>query len=331
MNKHINPGEIIVGVIGLGLMGSSIAVSLLIAGHEVNAIAPLQEDLAGAPERIKNHLVHCENSGLLCKPADAYMAQLTISEDYAVLKPCHVVLECVIEIPDIKSVVYRKIEAVVSLETVIASNTSAIPISELQELLTRPDRFLGIHWAEPSYLTRFMEITCGDQTSPQYADWIFELAHHWGKEPTLLRKDIRGFVTNRLMYAVYREGFSLVEKGEASLEDVDKSFRYDAGSWMTLMGLFRRMDFLGLKDYPEIFKNIFPALCNDKHVPALMQKMIEQKAKGTQNLKGLYQYSAEDARKLEEAFSLFNEDIYQLAMLYPSARENVSSVITSDI
>ncbi len=325
-NNNIHPCNITAGVVGLGLMGTSIIVSLLIAGHKVKGIAPLPEDMSLAPVRIRKHLEHCEKLGLLFQPLDTYLDQLTLSEDYNELISCNLVLECVIEIQEIKALVYEKIEAIVKPTSVIASNTSAIPISDLQKLVERPERFLGIHWAEPSYLTRFMEITCGNKTVNEYADWIFQLAYHWGKEPTVLRKDIRGFVTNRLMYAVYREGLNLAEKGEATLEDIDKAFHYDAGSWMTLMGIFRRMDFLGLKDYEEIFKNTFPVLCNDKNVPALMQEIVDKKLRGTQSLKGLYNYSNLEAEKLEKAFALFNEDMYQLAALYPSADTNASFV-----
>lgn len=316
--------DISVGVVGLGLMGSSIVVSLLIAGHPVKAIAPLPEDMEAAPGRINNHLMQCERSGLLNKPVDSYIQQLTITEDYTELKNCKVVLECVIEIPEVKQAVYNKIESVVAADTIIASNTSAIPITGLQQFVKKPGRFLGIHWAEPSYMTRFMEITCGGKTTAEYADWVFQLAHHWGKEPTLLKKDLRGFVTNRLMYAIYREGLHLVEKGEATLEDVDKAFRYDAGSWMTLMGIFRRMDFLGLQDYEEILKNTFPHLSNEEKVPAMMQEMIAAKARGTQSVKGLYPYTAEEAKSWDESFAMFNEDIFRLAALYPSVRENNS-------
>jgi 3-hydroxybutyryl-CoA dehydrogenase len=228
-------------------------------------------------------------------------------------------LECVIEMPEVKKAVYNKIESVVGDDAIIASNTSAIPITELQQYIKRPARFLGIHWAEPSYMTRFMEITCGEKTTTKYADWVFELAHHWGKEPTLLRKDLRGFVTNRLMYAIYREGLHLVDTGQATLEDVDKIFRYDAGSWITLMGIFRRMDFMGLKDYPEILKNTFPKLSNEEKVPGMMQEMIAEKVRGTQSVKGLYSYTAEEARKWDESFAQFNEEIFRLAALYPSS------------
>lgn len=319
--ENIDTGDITVGVVGLGLMGCSFIASLLIAGHDVKAIAPIAEDMDSAQERIVNHLRLCAKAGLLGKPIESYLFQLVISEDYSQLDTCRLVLECVIEIPEIKKSVYGKIESVVSKNSVIASNTSAIPISELQKYLFHPERFIGIHWAEPSYFSRFLEITCGNNSDIQYAEWVYELAHYWGKEPTLLRKDLRGFITNRLMYAAYREGLSLVEKGEATLEDVDKAFRYDAGSWMTLMGIFRRMDFMGLKDQLEIFKTIFPKLCNDENVAPLMQEMVNINARGTKNLLGLYSYSEAEARKWEEAFVLFNADIYQLAALYPSLRE----------
>ena len=316
---NIQTGHITVGVVGLGLMGTSFIASLLIAGHKVKAVAPVPDDMEAAPDRIKNHLMVCERAGLLRKPVDSYLRQLVITEDYNELKTCHLVMECVIEKAEIKRSIYEKIERVVGKDAVIASNTSAIPISELQKDLVNPGRFLGIHWAEPSYFTRFLEITNGEQTALHYSEWVYELAHCWGKEPTLLRKDVRGFITNRLMYAAYREGLSIVSKGEATLEDVDKAFRYDAGSWMTLMGVFRRMDFLGLKDHLEMFRRIFPDLCNDEQVPALMQRMVDINARGIQNLSGLYEYTEEEAVKWNEAFALFNVDIFQLAALYPSA------------
>jgi len=324
-NSIINTNEIPIGVVGLGLMGSSVVTALLLAGHRVKAIAPMPPDMVSGPKRIREQLAHCERGGLLNEPAAWYLKHLEISDDYSALSSCQVVLECIIEEISIKESVYKKITDHVTVHTVIASNTSAIPISQLQKNISYPERFLGIHWAEPAYMTRFLEITCGSQTSARYANWIFELAHHWGKEPTLLRKDIRGFVTNRLMYAIYREMFSIVQKGEATIEDVDKAFRYDAGSWMTFMGVFRRMDFLGLKDFHRIFENVFPTLCNDEGVPELMQEMVRKKARGTLEARGLYTYTPEEARKWDEAFASFNEDIFKLAALYPYQRTDKNS------
>ncbi|MBL7699907.1 MAG: 3-hydroxyacyl-CoA dehydrogenase family protein [Chitinophagaceae bacterium] len=316
--KTIEPTEISVGVVGLGLMGSSIIVSLLKAGHEVIAVAPVAEEAIVAPQRILEQISICRDLNLLDDPITTYLEKLTVTEDYSRLAGCGIVLECVVEKIEIKEQVYRKIAEVVGNDTVVATNTSAIAISTLQKHISHPERFLGIHWAEPAYATRFLEITCGQKTYSSYADWIYNLAERWDKEPTLLKKDIHGFITNRLMYAVCREALNIVETGQASLDDVDKSFRYDVGSWISLMGIFRRMDFLGLKDYFEIFSNTFPVLCNSDKVPEVMQKLVDTDARGIYNYRGLYNYTAEEAARWEETFKMFNGEIYFLATLFPS-------------
>jgi 3-hydroxybutyryl-CoA dehydrogenase len=273
-----------------------------------------------AKSRILEQLKHCQKTGFAKDGFRLSDSQLEISEDYQRLRNCRLVLECVVEDIYVKAAIYNKITGVVSTKAIIATNTSAIAISTLQMLVTNPERFMGIHWAEPAYATRFMEITCGEKTCVENAEWIFNVAHLWGKEPTLLRKDIRGFITNRLMYAVYREIFCLIEQERISMGDADKAFRYDVGSWITFMGVFRRMDFTGLRDWATVLKTIFPTLSNDNDVPILMQKMVQINAKGTQNLKGLYAYSVEEAKEWEDAFALFNKDIFYLASQYPSAK-----------
>jgi 3-hydroxybutyryl-CoA dehydrogenase len=120
------------------------------------------------------------------------------------------------------------------------------------------------------------------------------------------------------MYAVYREGLTLADNGDATIEDMDKAFRYDAGSWMTLMGVFRRMDYLGLDNLESILKNILPQLSNTDEVPLAMQKMIDIQARGTQTAKGFYDYNGEEAKAWDEAFAEFNKDIDKLAAQYPS-------------
>lgn len=317
MAAQLNPAAIPVGVVGLGLMGSSIVASLLMSGHTVVGIAPLPDDLEAGPRRIREQLVQCAAAGLLAATVEECLSRLTVTDRYSALRDCRLLQECVVEKVDIKKLVYRKIAAVAAPDAVITSNTSAIPISTLQQLVPTPERFLGLHWAEPAYATRFLEITCGGQTAPEHADWVFRLAHSWGKEPTLLRKDIRGFITNRLMYAVYREMLHLVEKGLVTAEDADKAFRYDAGSWMTLMGIFRRMDYTGLEDAAAVFRYWFPRLSNHTGVPLIMRRMVREQARGIHDCNGFYAYTPQDARRWEAAFAGFNHDIHRLARLYP--------------
>ena len=311
-----------VGVVGLGLMGSSIVVALLAAGHKVVALAPIVGEKEQAGRHIADLLRHADASGMLPQGIGACVERLQLVEAYQRLADCRVVMECVIEDKQIKKSVYQQVAEVVSPDTVIASNTSAIPISELQALVPHPKRFLGVHWAEPAYITRFLEITCGRDTDRAVGQLMVSMGETWGKEPTLLLKDIRGFITNRLMYAVYREALTLVEQGHVTLADADKAFRYDVGSWVTMMGIFERVATVGGAAYLDALKQIMPQLSNREDVPAIMQRLVEQGAKGIHNQLGLYPYTEASAKRWEEAFAQFNKDIYELAARY--SREGVT-------
>ncbi len=317
MNTAIDTNTIKVGVVGMGLMGCSITTCLAMAGHTVIAVAPVPVDLELAEKRIQAHLLHSKEQALITAEPSVYLQQITITEDYTLLKNCRVVIECTIENTAIKKSVYDKIEAVVSPETILTSNTSAIPISILQQLTLYPARFFGLHWAEPSHTTRFLEIICGELSDPVKADFLYQLSHHWGKEPTLVKKDIRGFIANRLMYAMYREAMWLVESGYASIEDVDRACRNNTGYWMTLVGVFRWMDLTGVPAYHTVMKDLFPTLNNGAQVPELIDKIVREGGKGVANAHGFYNYTPEEATLWEETFTEFSYEIRKLALKYP--------------
>jgi 3-hydroxybutyryl-CoA dehydrogenase len=314
----IRAENISVGTVGLGLMGCSITACLLMAGHPVVAVAPIPGDMITAEPRIRRHLEKSFREGLTIRRPNELLANLTITEDYSLLNNCKVIIECTLENVKIKEEVYAKIESHVPDETIITSNTSAIPISILQQGVNVPNRFLGLHWAEPSHTTRFLEIICGDQSDLKYAEWLYELSHLWGKEPTLVRKDIRGFITNRLMYALYREAFNLVENGYATIEDVDRACRNNAGYWMTLVGVFRWMDLTGVPAYHKVMKDLLPTLSNQTEVPRLIDDIVEAGGKGISNGHGFYDYTPGEARQWQETFEEFSYEIRRLALKYPA-------------
>ncbi|HTI92225.1 MAG TPA: 3-hydroxyacyl-CoA dehydrogenase family protein [Puia sp.] len=318
MEKEFIIIEMPVGVVGLGLMGCSIVTCLLMAGHPVVAVAPLAVDLLTAEDRIRGHLTRSWQEGLARESPETYLPNLRITEDYGELASCVLVIECTLENLSIKQTVYEKIEAVIGQDVLLTSNTSAIPISILQKHTLRPGRMFGLHWAEPSHTTRFLEIICGEDSEPEKAEWLYRLAHNWGKEPTLVRKDIRGFITNRLMYALYREAFYLVENGYASIEDVDRACRNNAGYWMTLMGVFRWMDLTGVAAYHTVMKDLFPTLSNSKEVPPLIDGIVKAGGRGVSNAKGFYEYTPEEARLWVETFEQFSYEIRELALRYPA-------------
>jgi 3-hydroxybutyryl-CoA dehydrogenase len=142
------------------------------------------------------------------------------------------------------------------------------------------------------------------------------LASLWKKEPTLVRRDIRGFITNRIMYAMLREAFYLVENGYAAVEDVDRSLRNDLGYWITIAGPFRYMDLTGIPAYAAVMRDLLPELCCDKQVPKLMQETVASGARGTSNAKGFYEYTPAEAKRWEKRFLDFSYEIRALALKY---------------
>ena len=311
-----NAPDIPVGVVGLGLMGTSIIACLLAAGHPVVGVTRSLSRRRNTRRRLLDLLHTMKREKLLSRDPGKVVKNLHLSEDYSALSNCQVVIESVAEQLAIKQEVFRKIEAVVPPEAIIGSNTSAIPVTTLQEGAAHPERFLGIHWGEPAHVMRFMEIICGNQTDLRFAERVRVLARGWDKEPSVVRHDIRGFLTNRCMYALMREAFYLVENGYATIEDVDRSLRNDLGYWITFAGPFRFMDLTGIPAYRMVMEDLFPELCCSKEVPALMRKTVDSGARGVANAKGFYNYTSAEARRWEKRYLQFSYDIRALALKY---------------
>jgi 3-hydroxybutyryl-CoA dehydrogenase len=298
-------------------MGSSIATCLLAAGHPVTALVKGMDEERPARDRIRAFLAQLHEEGMLQVDPRDVLARLAVTDDVAFLHDCAVVIESITEDVSEKKKVYERLEKVLKPDAIIGSNTSAIPVSVLQDGLKHPDRLLGIHWGEPAHITRFMEVICGSQSDIRFAQKIVALAATWNKEPSLLRKDIRGFITNRIMYAMMREAFFLVENGYATIEDVDRSLRNDLGYWITFAGPFRFMDLTGIPAYLTVMKDLFPELDNAAEPPALIENLVAEGAKGVSNARGFYPYTKESARKWEEQFVQFSYEIRKLAEKYP--------------
>jgi 3-hydroxybutyryl-CoA dehydrogenase len=301
----------------MGLMGTSIVTCLLAAGHPLAAVEIDAAKRRSATRRVLALLEELKKEGLLKSDPRRLVERFTVSDSYSVLAESAVVIESIIENLEAKTKALRSIEEVVSPQTLIGSNTSAIPVSDLQQGALHPERILGIHWAEPAHVTRFMEIICGKDTDPACAERAVALARGWGKEPSLVRRDIRGFITNRCFYALLREAFHLVESGYATVEDVDRSLRNDLGYWITFAGPFRYMDITGIPAYEAVIRDLFPELSCETKVPPLMSKVVQSGARGVSNAKGFYHYTPAQAKRWQKLFLKFSYEIRALALRYP--------------
>lgn len=323
------PAEIEVAVVGLGLMGRSIAACLLGAGHRVTGIT---NDLASKAEtlaRVREFLGEMQAEGIVRQPAAELMPRFRVSDNYAELSSCRIVFESVTEDAELKRSIFREVEAVVPPATIIATNTSAIPITLLQKDARHPGRFIGIHWDEPAHITRFMEIISGDATEPACVERVKALTPYWNKEASVLKRDIRGFITNRISYAMFREACHLVESGACTVEDVDRSLRNDVGWWIPFAGPFRYMDLMGVEAYYRVMRDLLPDLSTSPDIPPLMREVVESGGRGISNGRGFYRYTAEEAKRWQEKFADFNCKIRRLtaeyAPLHSSAGENGNS------
>jgi 3-hydroxybutyryl-CoA dehydrogenase len=304
------------GVVGLGLMGTSIVTCLLAAGHRVVAIDRDAARRRNLKRRVSVLLRDMRREKLLAKDPASVLKNLSTSDDFGALRDCGLVIESIFENLSEKREVLRKIEDAVFPETLIGSNTSALPVTELQRGARHPERILGVHWGEPAHILRFMEVICGAETDQRNAEKVIRLARLWKKEPTLVRRDVRGFITNRIMYAMMREAFYLVENGYATVEDVDRSVRNDMGYWITMAGPFRYMDLTGIPAYAAVMRDLLPDLCCSQETPKLMQQIVASGARGTSNAKGFYPYTPAEAKRWEKRFLEFSYEIRALALKY---------------
>lgn len=310
------PTESAAAVIGLGLMGRSIAACLMAAGHSVTGITDSLEASAGAPQRIRELLVEMVEEGLLAEPVHTVMERFRMTAELRDIASAQIVCESVTEDLQVKRELLRRVEHFVTPDCILATNTSALPVSQLQEGAVHPGRILGLHWDEPAHITRFMEIIPGKATAPKYLSRASELALSWGKEPATLRKEIRGFITNRISYAMFREACHLVDSGVCTIEDVDRSLRNDVGWWIPFAGPFRYMDLMGVEGYHRVMRDLLPDLASSPDVPRLIRNVVESGGRGIANGRGFYQYTPEEAKAWEKKFIEFNYKIRRLTAEY---------------
>lgn len=293
-----------VGIVGLGLLGRGIAACLLGYGFRVVGYSRQEATREEADNYIKTAIDELIARGgydpqLRHRWRDHYLA----TNSYDDLATCELVIESVVEDVEIKGQVFQQIEQVVEPSALIATNTSALPISLLQQRLARPERFLGMHWAEPAYATRFLELIRGEATSDETLRRAEQLGRRVGKDPSIVLKDVPGFIVNRLAYAMYREACHLLETGVADAATIDRSFRNAAGMWAPMCGPLRWIDITGGPAlYAKAMAAVVDNLSNATEVPAALQQLADADARGVLNGRGFYQYEPGDQEKWQNKF-----------------------------
>ncbi len=299
-----------IGLIGLGLMGQGIACCMVRWGFNVIAYSRTASREHETLDHISTSLGKMVDGNILTESeTEGWEKRFRFVNDIEKMGDCQFVVETVGESVELKWEIYKQIESVVGEKVVIATNTSGISISLLQKKLRHKDRFIGMHWAEPAELTRYLELCPGKDTADYAMETGRQIGERCGKHPTVLQFDIPGLISNRMMYAMMREALHLVEIGVADIETVDRSFRNDIGWWATLCGPFRWMDLTGLPTYANVMEGLFPELSNNVKVPDLMKEKVNSGTK-------FYDYGGDKEKEWESIWTDFIHDIWKVVKKY---------------
>lgn len=230
-----------IGVVGAGLMGHGIAQVFLEDGRfDVSVYDAAPGLIETVQERIASNLK------ALGRPAVSF-AKLKLSDNISeALSGCQIVFEAVPEKLEIKHHVMRQIEAVVSGECIIASNTSVIPIGHIGEAVSKKDRLVGTHWWNPPFLIPLVEVVQATATNQQVVERTISLLESVGKVAVHVRKDVPGFVGNRLQHALWREAIALVSQGICDARTVDLVVKNSFGLRLPVLGPLENADLVGL-------------------------------------------------------------------------------------
>jgi 3-hydroxybutyryl-CoA dehydrogenase/5-formyl-3-hydroxy-2-methylpyridine 4-carboxylate dehydrogenase len=201
------------------------------------------------------------------------------------------VVEAIPERLGLKQQFFAEAEREVSPETILASNTSGIPITKLGEAVARPERVIGMHWSNPPHLIPVVEVIRGERTSQATVDATRRIVERVGMIPVVVRRDVPGFVENRILYAIMREALHLLEEGIASAEDIDTITRWGIGYKLAVIGPLELLDVAGLDIYDSVASYLNADLSRRADVSPLIKRKVEAGELGIKTGRGLFEYT----------------------------------------
>ncbi|MGB9003409.1 MAG: 3-hydroxyacyl-CoA dehydrogenase family protein [Nitrosotalea sp.] len=277
-------------VLGSGIMGHGIAQVSAMSGYNVVLRDVEQQFLDKAMEKIKWSLDKLVSKQKISEEeSHKIFSRITPEVDLGkALKNCDLMIEAVPEIMDLKKKVYAEVDAVANKDTIYASNTSTLPITEIANITSRPERFIGIHFFNPPQLMKLVEVIPGQKTTKDIVDLTMNFVKSVSKEPVLCKKDVVGFIVNRIFIPLVHEAVWTMDRTKASMTEIDSAVKFKLHF---PMGIFELADFTGLD---VIHKATIEMYSRDKKVinpHPLIQKLFDQKKFGQKTGSGFYEYA----------------------------------------
>jgi 3-hydroxybutyryl-CoA dehydrogenase len=273
-----------IAVVGAGLMGTSIGLDWARAGFSVTIYDSDPERVESLTRRVRELGQALVEGGVTtANELNLAVARLTATTDLGeAVGDADYVAEAVFEDLAVKQALYAELDAITRPDAVLASNTSTLMPSAMAEPIARRERFLVAHYFNPAHLIPVVEVVMGPDTSQETVETTTRLLRAAGKTPAVLRKEVPGFIANRLQSALLREALALIEDGVCSMEDLDAVVSLGFGRRLAIFGPLAVHDMAGLDVWNAIAINLFPEISDAKQPPALL---ADRAARGDFGLK----------------------------------------------
>jgi 3-hydroxybutyryl-CoA dehydrogenase len=281
-----------ISVIGAGLMGHGIAQVFAVAGHDVTITDTEQSNLDSVRQRIATNL---HDLGDDVRAAERVRPTSDLAE---AVRDADFVVEAVLEDLALKKRLFAEIERHVWPDTILASNTSVIPITKIMEGLRDRSRALGTHWWNPPYLVPLVEVIATEWTTPQAIETTMKLHKDIGKQPAHVKKDVPGFIGNRLQHALWREAVSLVERGICDAETVDNVIKAAFGRRLAVLGPLENADMVGTDLTLAIHRTVLPDIDSRPAPSPYLERLVADGKLGFKSGEGFRRWRAEDQAAL---------------------------------
>ena len=287
-----------IAIIGMGTMGPGMAARLARGGLQVVAydVAP------AAIERARSMLGVAETvlDALGIAPPSTGAGAVRFTDDIGdAVSGADLVIENVPENISVKADVYRAIDGLIASDTIVASDTSGIPITKLQAHISHPERMVGMHWSNPPHIIPMIEVIAGENTAPQTVTVIRDLIRSIGLLPVVVKKDVPGFVENRVLYALLREAVDLVERGVIDPEDLDTCVSWGIGYKIAVIGPMALLDMAGLDIYKSVSSFLNADLSNRGDVAPMVLEKTNASKFGIKSGEGMFSYTPEQTKALQ--------------------------------
>jgi len=274
-------------VVGGGTMGADVAVVLLRAGCRVDVVESRAEAHAGIHEKVSGNLAAIgrqDGAGLLRVVATLQEVQWPQTD---------LVIECIPEVLEYKRKLFASLVELAPAHALLASNSSSFPISQVCEGLPTRERMLGLHFFMPAHIVPLAEVVMGPDTDPELAQGLYVFIRRCGSVPIMVRKDVPGFVGNRLQHALGREAFSMIQDGIVSAEDIDNAVRFGFGFRYVAAGPILQKEHAGFDVHAAAAATIYPSLSNASEPPSVLADKPRDGHLGMKTGQGFYSWTPE--------------------------------------